>query len=108
MRGVLKANVDPHDYEPSPADLQQIAEADVLVKNGVGLEKWFESSIKSAGPRGVVVDASIGQSLGGGVAMQLAYQHPELAERLVLVCSGGLGREVSWISPPPTRSTWHR
>ena len=39
----------------------------------------------------------VGQSLGGGVAMQLAYQHPELVERLVLVNSGGLGREVSWI-----------
>ena len=39
----------------------------------------------------------VGQSLGGGVAMQLAYQHPELVERLVLVSSGGLGREVSWI-----------
>jgi len=34
---------------------------------------------------------------GGGVAMQLAYQHPEIAERLVLVGSGGLGREVSWL-----------
>ncbi len=39
----------------------------------------------------------VGQSLGGGVAMQLAYQHPELLERLVLVGSGGLGREVSWM-----------
>ncbi|MDH5238361.1 MAG: alpha/beta fold hydrolase [Acidimicrobiia bacterium] len=39
----------------------------------------------------------IGQSLGGGVAMQLAYQHPELVDRLVLVGSGGLGREVSWL-----------
>jgi len=39
----------------------------------------------------------VGQSLGGGVAMQLAYQHPDLVERLVLVDSGGLGREVSWI-----------
>jgi pimeloyl-ACP methyl ester carboxylesterase len=39
----------------------------------------------------------VGQSLGGGVAMQLAYQHPEICERLVLVGSGGLGREVSWI-----------
>lgn len=37
----------------------------------------------------------VGQSLGGGVAMQLAYQHPETVERLVLVSSGGLGREVS-------------
>ena len=39
----------------------------------------------------------IGHSLGGGVAMQLAYQHPELVDRLVLIGSGGLGREVSWI-----------
>jgi pimeloyl-ACP methyl ester carboxylesterase len=39
----------------------------------------------------------VGHSLGGGVAMQLAYQHPELCERLVLVASGGLGREVSWL-----------
>jgi pimeloyl-ACP methyl ester carboxylesterase len=39
----------------------------------------------------------VGQSLGGGVAMQLAYQFPERCERLVLVNSGGLGREVSVI-----------
>ncbi len=39
----------------------------------------------------------VGHSYGGGVAMQLAYQHPELVDRLVLVGSGGLGREVTWI-----------
>ena len=37
----------------------------------------------------------IGHSFGGGVAMQFVYQFPELTERLVLVASGGLGREVS-------------
>jgi pimeloyl-ACP methyl ester carboxylesterase len=37
----------------------------------------------------------VGHSLGGGVAMQLAYQFPERCERLILVDSGGLGREVS-------------
>src|SRR4051794_7225197 len=36
----------------------------------------------------------IGHSLGGGVALQLAYQFPERVERLALVSSGGLGREV--------------
>ncbi len=39
----------------------------------------------------------VGQSLGGGVGMQLAYQYPERCERLVLVGSGGLGREVNVI-----------
>jgi pimeloyl-ACP methyl ester carboxylesterase len=42
-------------------------------------------------PRATVV----GHSLGGGIAMQLSYQFPERVERLVLVDSGGLGREVS-------------
>jgi pimeloyl-ACP methyl ester carboxylesterase len=37
----------------------------------------------------------VGHSLGGGVAMQLAYQFPEQCERLVLVASGGLGREIT-------------
>jgi pimeloyl-ACP methyl ester carboxylesterase len=40
--------------------------------------------------RGTVV----GRSLGGGIALQFAYQFPEYTERLVLVSSGGLGREV--------------
>src|SRR5271165_4578076 len=37
----------------------------------------------------------VGHSLGGGIAMQLSYQFPEMTERLVLVSSGGLGPEVS-------------
>ena len=37
----------------------------------------------------------VGHSLGGGIAMQFAYQFPERVERLVLVDSGGLGDEVS-------------
>ncbi len=36
----------------------------------------------------------VGHSLGGGVAMQLAYQFPERCDRLVLVGSGGLGHEL--------------
>ena len=49
------------------------------------------------GTLGIERATVVGQSLGGGVAMQLAYQHPELCERLALVGSGGLGREVSWM-----------
>ena len=37
----------------------------------------------------------VGHSLGGGVAMQFAYQFPERTERLVLVGAGGVGREVN-------------
>jgi pimeloyl-ACP methyl ester carboxylesterase len=37
----------------------------------------------------------VGHSLGGGIAMQFGYQFPERVERLVLVASGGLGRQVT-------------
>lgn len=36
----------------------------------------------------------VGHSLGGGIALQFAYQFPQRCERLVLVASGGLGREL--------------
>jgi len=49
------------------------------------------------GELGIDTATVVGQSLGGGVAMQLAYQHPEICDRLVLAGSGGLGREVSWV-----------
>jgi len=37
----------------------------------------------------------IGHSLGGGIAMQYAYQFPERIERMILVSAGGLGRDVN-------------
>ena len=37
----------------------------------------------------------VGQSYGGGIALQFAYQYPERCERLVLVNAGGLGKEVN-------------
>lgn len=61
----------------------------------------------------------VGHSLGGGIAMEFYYLFPERVERLVLVASGGLGREVnpvlrsatlpgaSWVLPV-IASTWVR
>jgi pimeloyl-ACP methyl ester carboxylesterase len=39
----------------------------------------------------------VGQSLGGGVAMQFTYQHRDYCERLALISSGGLGPDLNWI-----------
>jgi pimeloyl-ACP methyl ester carboxylesterase len=44
---------------------------------------------------GVESATIVGHSLGGGVALQFAYQYPQMCERLVLVASGGLGAEVT-------------
>src|ERR1700748_1580984 len=41
----------------------------------------------------------VGHSLGGGVAMQFAYQFPARTARLALISSGGLGRPVHGLLP---------
>jgi pimeloyl-ACP methyl ester carboxylesterase len=46
---------------------------------------------------GVSQATVVGHSLGGGVAMQFVYQHPDYAKGLVLIGSGGLGPDVGWI-----------
>ena len=45
---------------------------------------------------GIAQVTVVGQSLGGGVAMQFVYQHPDYCQRLVLISSGGLGQDVGW------------
>ncbi|WP_148575246.1 alpha/beta fold hydrolase [Nocardioides caldifontis] len=50
----------------------------------------------------------VGHSLGGGVAMQFAYQYPERTERLVLVAPGGLGSEVTHLIRAVTLPGFHQ
>lgn len=45
---------------------------------------------------GVAQATIVGHSLGGGVAMQFVYQHPDYCRRLILMSSGGLGPDVGW------------
>jgi zinc/manganese transport system substrate-binding protein/manganese/iron transport system substrate-binding protein len=56
--GVLKANVDAHDYEATPADLDALHQAALVLRNGAGLETWFDRTVRAAEPRGEVLDTS--------------------------------------------------
>ncbi len=63
---IIKPGVDPHDYEPSPADVKAISAADLVVENGVGLEHWLSDTIGSAGYSGPLVDSSKGITIRKG------------------------------------------
>ncbi|WP_349268283.1 hydrolase [Mycolicibacterium parafortuitum] len=54
---------------------------------------WLRDLLDELGVTSVTI---VGQSLGGGVAMQFVYQHPDYCRRLVLISSGGLGQDVGW------------
>jgi ABC-type Zn uptake system ZnuABC Zn-binding protein ZnuA len=85
VTSLVKPNVDAHDYEPSPADLDAIARADVVLQNGVGLEAWLDDTIESAGFQGPVVDTSQGVTVRrdeGGEPDPHIWQDPRNAQRM--------------------------
>jgi zinc/manganese transport system substrate-binding protein len=51
---------DAHVYSPAPGDSRKLAEAKLIVVNGLGLEGWMARLIKSSGAKGTVVEAARG------------------------------------------------
>ena len=63
---LLPIGLDPHAYEPTPQDVAKIADSQVLIINGAGIESWLQRTLDNAGPSAkgggtrLVVDASKG------------------------------------------------
>ncbi|MFL5880618.1 MAG: metal ABC transporter substrate-binding protein [Actinomycetota bacterium] len=94
VTSLLKPGIDAHDYEPSPADIDAIAHADLVVQNGVGLERWLGDTIESSGYDGPVVDASRGVRLRqvGGEPDPHIWQDPRNAMVMATNIERGLAR----------------
>ena len=52
-----------HTFDPTPADVEQITKADLIVRNGLGLDDWLTSLIDDAGTSAPVV--ALGENLDG-------------------------------------------
>ncbi|MCU1455077.1 MAG: Manganese transporter [Acidimicrobiales bacterium] len=99
---VLQPNVDPHDYEPSPADLDALARASVVVENGLGLETWLPKARSSAGSKGLLVDASRGAPFIRPKDPHL-WHDPRNAEHMVRAIAAGLAQ-----ADPPHAADYQR
>ena len=60
VTSLVGAGIDAHVYQPSPADAQRLAKADLIVINGLGFEGWIPRLIAASGARAPVVVASEG------------------------------------------------
>jgi len=60
VTGILKPNVDPHDYEPTVEDASAIAGADIIFVHGIGLDSWMDKTVKGASARAPVITTTSG------------------------------------------------
>src|SRR5206468_7509987 len=56
--GILRPNVDPHDFEPTPSTAVALTGAKLVVESGVGLDAWADELVASSGTSAPVFDAS--------------------------------------------------
>lgn len=60
VASLVGPNGDAHAYSPSPADAKQLADAKLVLVNGLGFEGWMERLVKASGSKAPVVVASKG------------------------------------------------
>jgi zinc/manganese transport system substrate-binding protein len=58
VQSIVGPNGDAHVYEPTPLDVRQIAEADLVIINGLGFEGWIERLVQASGFKGPLVVAA--------------------------------------------------
>ncbi len=72
VENLLPANVEPHDYQFSRKDLQKVSQADLIIINGLGLERWLEKAVRNAaGARAKMVVET-----ASGLSSEIIYSTP--------------------------------
>jgi ABC-type Zn uptake system ZnuABC Zn-binding protein ZnuA len=56
---LLKAGDDSHSYDPSPQAVVKVADANLILKNGIGLDDWLDGMLEGGEGRVVVVTEGI-------------------------------------------------
>ena len=59
---VTNPNTDPHSFEPTPADARNVAEADLVIENGIGYDPWMPKLLAADPAHSRVID--VGRLLG--------------------------------------------
>lgn len=60
VSALVRADADVHDFEPTPRDVAGVADADLVVQNGLELEPWMDDVLESAGGDASLVSLSDG------------------------------------------------
>ncbi|GAA5100126.1 metal ABC transporter solute-binding protein, Zn/Mn family [Wohlfahrtiimonas larvae] len=63
ITSMVKRNQDPHGYDPSFSDIQNLYTADLLIVNGLNFENWLNRATKQANFKGEIITASQGVNI---------------------------------------------
>jgi zinc/manganese transport system substrate-binding protein len=94
---VASAAIDPHDFEPSVADIAAFSDAQLVVVNGSGYDNWAVTAAENVDQPPVVVEAAevAGAAAGDGDADPHLWYEPDA----VAAVSASVSRRLAEMSP---------
>ena len=94
VSSLVGPDADAHVFEPGPSDGRRLAQADLVLVNGLGFEGWIDRLVEVSAPRGEIVVASAGLQprRSGWAADPHAWQDLALARRYVLNLGAAFAR----------------
>lgn len=87
VESITKAGAEIHDYEPTPKDIAKVQTADLILYNGMNLERWFEKFYQDAKnvPAVVVTDGITPLPIKAGAYKDLPNPHAWMSPSNALV-----------------------
>lgn len=77
VEALIPLGVDPHIFEPTPADVRKVADSNVLIVNGAGFEEFLASLLENAGGERLIIEASKGLTSRTAREGEVAVMSPE-------------------------------
>jgi zinc/manganese transport system substrate-binding protein len=88
---LASSSVDPHDFEPSPADAATFASAQLVIVNGADYDPWASKFAATSAPNAPVVDAGVVTKTAGGSNPHLWY-NPQAVNAVADAITAELGK----------------
>lgn len=101
VESITKPGAEIHDYEPTPLDLLKVRDADLILRNGLGLERWFErfyAPMKSV-PSAVLSDGVTPMDIRGGIYSGKPNPHAWMSPGNALIYVENIRKALTQVDP---------
>lgn len=101
VESITKPGAEIHNYQPTPRDILKARDADLVLWNGLNLERWFEKFLANLGdiPSVVVSDGVVPMSIGGGAYEGKPNPHAWMSPENGLIYVENIRKGLTEIDP---------
>ncbi len=101
VESITKAGAEIHNYQPTPRDILRARDADLVLRNGLNLEQWFEKFLANLGdvPNVTISDGVEPMSIAGGAYQGKPNPHAWMSPENAVIYVENIRKGLTKIDP---------